>query len=162
MTKDNGRRNPEWELHHDAHGRLVLTDALGRAHPGAEVVRAFPLSEPRRGVSIVDAGGKELAWIEDLDELPAGVRQVIEGQLAEREFVPVIRRVLRVSAAIEPSEWEVETDRGRTRFLLNNEDDVHPLDECSALITDAHGVRYLIPDTRQLDAASRRRLERFL
>ena len=69
MTKDNGRRNPEWELHHDAHGRLVLTDALGRAHPGAEVVRAFPLSEPRRGVSIVDAGGKELAWIEDLDEL---------------------------------------------------------------------------------------------
>ena len=66
------------------------------------------------------------------------------------------------SAVVEPSEWEVETDRGRTRFLLKSEDDVHPLDECTALITDAHGVRYLIPDTRQLDPASRRRLERFL
>ena len=161
MTEDNGRGNLDWRLHHDALGGLVLTDALGRAHPVAEVVRAFPLSMPRRGVSIVDAGGKELAWIEDLDELPAGVRQVIEEQLAEREFVPVIRRVLRVSAVVEPSEWEVETDRGRTRFLLNSDSDVHRFDEHRALLTDANGVRYLIPDTRALDAGSRALLERY-
>ena len=31
-----------------------------------------------------------------------------------------------------------------------------------ALVIDAHGIRYLIPDTRTLDATSRRLLERYL
>jgi hypothetical protein len=30
------------------------------------------------------------------------------------------------------------------------------------LITDAHGIRYLIPDVEALDAHSRRLLERYL
>ena len=67
-----------------------------------------------------------------------------------------------MSAPVEPSEWEVETDRGRTSFVLNNEDDVHELGGHRALVTNAHGIRYLIPDTRQLDAISRRLLERYL
>src|SRR6185437_9182628 len=103
-----------------------------------------------------------ILWIDDLDELPAPLVRQIEEELARREFVPVIRRVVNVSAPVEPSEWEVETDRGRTRFLLNNEDDVHELSEHRALITDAHGIRYLIPDIRHLDAVSRRLLERYL
>lgn len=151
-----------WSLHADARGRLVLTDAAGRQHVGAEPVRAFPLSAPRRGVSICDARGRELVWIDDLDALPAAVRVQVEERLGRREFVPVIRRVVRVSAAVEPSEWQVETDRGGTRFLLKSEDDVHALDDHTALITDANGIRYLIADTRQLDAHSRRLLERFL
>jgi hypothetical protein len=61
-----------------------------------------------------------------------------------------------------PSEWRVETARGATRFLLKSEDDVCPLDDHRALVTDANGIRYLIPDLRQLDATSRRLLERFL
>jgi hypothetical protein len=151
-----------FELRQDAWGRLVLTDADGRQHTGVELVRAFPLSDPRHGIAVCDAVGHELLWIEDMDELPAPLVRQIEEELAHREFVPVIRRVLSVSAPVEPSEWQVETDRGRTFFLLNNEDDVHRLDEHRALLTDAHGIRYLIPDTRQLDAVSRRLLERYL
>jgi hypothetical protein len=149
-------------LHHDAWGRLVFTDAAGRQHVGVEPVRAFPLSDPAHGVSLLDAEGHELLWVDDLAELPAGVRGVLEEELRRREFVPVIRRILRVSAPVEPSEWEVETDRGLARFVLNSEDDVHALDEHRALLHDAHGVRYLIPDTRTLDATSRRLLERYL
>ena len=74
----------------------------------------------------------------------------------------MLRRVLSISTTMEPSEWEVETDRGRTRFVLNSEDDIHPLDDHRALLHDAHGVRYLIPDTRTLDPTSRRLLERYL
>jgi len=151
-----------FELRQDAWGRLVLTDADGRQHTGVELVRAFPLSDPRHGIAVCDAVGNELLWIEDIDELPAPLVRQIEEELAHREFVPVIRRVLSVSAPVEPSEWKVETDRGRTSFVLNNEDDVHRLDEHRALLTDAHGIRYLIPDTRQLDAVSRRLLERYL
>ncbi len=151
-----------FRLQHDPWGRLVLTGADGVPHPGVEPVRAFPISSPGGSVSILGADGREVAWVEDVAELPPDVRQVLEEELARRAFVPVIRRVVSVSSPVEPSEWEVETDRGPTRFLLRSEEDVHPMDEHRALVTDAHGVRYLIPDARQLDATSRRLLERFL
>ncbi len=159
----NGQAGPRpFALSHDAWGRLVLTDADGRQHVDVELIRAFPLSDPRHGVSVCDANGREIRWIDNLNDLPASLARQVEEELAHREFVPVIHRILRVSAPVEPSEWDVETDRGRTRFLLNSEDDVHALDEHRALITDAHGIRYLIPNLTQLDAHSRRLLERYL
>jgi hypothetical protein len=149
----------------DAHGRLVLLLEQGRPprrHVGVEPVRAFPLSSPRHGIALCDAGGRELLWIECLDDLPPGPRAALEEALAVREFVPILRRVVRINAPAEPCEWEVETDRGPTRFVLNSEEDVHPLDRHGALIRDAQGLRYRIPDLRQLDAVSRRLLERYL
>ena len=151
-----------FQLHHDAWGRLVLTDASGAVHVGAEPVRAFPLSDADRGISICDAQGHEIVWIDRLDDLPASVRRLLEEHLGRREFVPVIRRLVRVSSPIMPAEWEVETDRGITRFVVNSEDDVHRLDDRRALVADSHGIRYLIPDVPSLDATSRRTLERYL
>jgi hypothetical protein len=153
---------PPFTLHHDAFGRWVLTDAAGRVHVGVLPVRGFPYSAPREGVSLVDENGREVLWLPRLDDLPEGLRRAVEEELARREFVPVIRRVHRVSPRVEPSEWDVDTDRGRTRFVLASADDVRRLDERQATVTDAHGVRYLIPDLRTLDAASRRILERYL
>jgi hypothetical protein len=159
----NGHAGPRpFGLTHDAWGQLVLIDADGRQHTGVELIRAFPLSDPRHGIAICDARGRELVWLDDLNALSLSLARQIEEELAKREFVPIIRRILKVSAPVEPSEWEVETDRGRTSFVLNSEDDVHELDERRALITDAHGIRYLIADIGQLDATSRRLLERYL
>lgn len=165
--QSNGASNGQTEprllaLHHDAWGQLVLTDTEGHEHVGIELVRAFPLSDPRHFIAVCDAQGRELMWIPDLESLPAPLARQIEDELAKREFVPIIQRILSVSAAVEPSEWEVLTDRGRTSFVLDSEDDVHELDEHRALITDAHGIRYLIADVRQLDSRSRHLLERFL
>jgi hypothetical protein len=159
----NGQAGPRpFGLCRDAWDQLVLIDADGRQHTGVEVVRAFPLSDPRYGIAICDARGRELVWLDDLNALPPTLAQQIEDELAKHEFVPIVRRILKVSAPVEPSEWEVETDRGRTFFVLNSEDDVHELDTHRALITDAHGIRYLIADIGQLDANSRRLLERYL
>ncbi|HEV3259380.1 MAG TPA: DUF1854 domain-containing protein [Gemmataceae bacterium] len=157
----DGRSYSPFTLHHDAWGRLVLTDAAGRQHVGVEPVRSFPISDPGGRISVCDADGHELVWVEQLDDLPALVRWLLQEHLARREFLPVLRRILRITT-MEPVEWEVETDRGRTRFLLNSEDDVRRLDDHRALIIDAHGIRYFIPDTRALDAPSRRMLERYL
>jgi hypothetical protein len=97
-----------------------------------------------------------------LDQLSPGTRTALEAELAEREFLPVIKRIYRVSLQTNPCEWEVETDRGPTKFLLKSEDDVRRLEGNRALVTDAHGVRYLIPDSETLDRHSRRVLERYL
>ncbi len=149
-------------LRHDAWGRLVLTDAAGREHVGVYPVRAFPISDPHHGIALCDDEGRELVWIERLEDSPPTVRRELEAALSGREFVPVVRRILRVSAPVEPSQWEVETDRGRTTFILPCEDNVYRLDDRRALLIDAHGIRYLIPDTHALDATSRRLLERYL
>jgi xanthine/CO dehydrogenase XdhC/CoxF family maturation factor len=161
----NGNTCSPWAadlgLSHDAWGRLVLTEG-GRIHLDVEPIRAFPLSDPEYGIALCDREGHELLWIENPSTLPGAVLRVLQEHLAQREFVPVIRRILSVSAAVEPSHWEVETDRGRTRFRLNSESDVHRLDDHKALLTDAQGIRYLIADTRTLDSTSRILLERYL
>lgn len=151
-----------FKLHFDGWGQLVLTDADGRSHVGVEPVRCFPLSDPSRGIVVCDRAGRELVWVADLAELPTDLQRCLEDALASREFVPVLVRIVAVSAGTEPSEWDVETDRGHTRFRLNSEDDVRRLSADRAMITDALGVRYLIPSLRNLDDATARVLERYL
>jgi hypothetical protein len=146
----------------DAWGRLVLTDAAGVEHHDVAPVRAFPLSNPRQGVAMVSPAGAEVAWIGDLDALEPALRARIDAALAQREFAPRIRRIIKVHSATEPSHWEVETDRGPTRFVVKNDEDVRQLEPAGALIVDSSGIRYLVADVAALDAASRRYLERYL
>ena len=149
-------------LERDAHGRLVLTDAGGVRHEGVQPVRAFPLSAPGEGLSLVSGDGRELAWIARLDELPARSRKLLEEELAEREFAPVIQRIASVSTFSTPSTWEVETDRGPTRFVLKGEEDIRRLPEGALLIADRQGLSFVVKDRFALDRGSRRLLERFL
>jgi len=149
-------------LSHDAWGRLILIDDEGRRFVGVEPVRAFPISEPGSWISICDAEGREILSVESLADLPAPTRQVLEEELALREFVPIVQRIVRVSGSAAPSEWTVETDRGPTRFTLDSEDDIRRLGAHRVLITDAKRLRYHVPDTRALDPGSRRVLERYL
>jgi hypothetical protein len=158
---ENGAPRKIAEIFHDAWGRLVLIDGDGVKFINVQPVRSFPISAPEHGIAICDSTGRELLWIENLEELPALIRDALNEHFSRREFVPVIQRIIRVSSSTEPSEWEVETDRGQTRFVLKHGDDVRRLDHRRAMIIDAHGVRYLVPDSQTLDAATRRILERY-
>ena len=154
--------DPGFALRIDPFGRLVYRDTTGQEYQDAVPVRAYPITDPGHWVSICDAEGRELRCIEDLAALPAALRTTLEEELARREFVPQIRRVILVSSYLEPAEWEVETDRGPTRFVLKTEDDVRRLGPFSALLQDSQGIRYLVPDTRNLDPYSRRAVDRYL
>ncbi len=153
----------DFTLERDAWGQLVLIYADGRRVPGVESARAFPISAPEGLLSICDPQGRELLCVEDVTALRPEVRQILEEELAQREFVPVVVRIQRVSAETDPAQWQVVTDRGPTEFLMEDSDnDVRRLGPNRILLVDSHGIRYLIPDTRQLDAASRRILDRYL
>ena len=56
----------------------------------------------------------------------------------------------------------METDRGTTRFEIDSEDDLRKLADGTVIIADNNGVRYRIPRSESLDAASRAILRRFL
>lgn len=149
-------------LSRNSFGRLVLRTADGETHEGVVAVRAFPLATPDEGISLVGADGHELAWVERLDELPEHLRQLVREELAQREFVPVIERLLAVSTFATPSQWRVHTDRGLTQFTLRGEEDIRRFGQARLLIGDSHGMQYLIPDLYALDAHSRALLDRFL
>jgi hypothetical protein len=151
-----------FELSHDPFGRLVLILSDGAQHVGVEPVRAFPIAEPNRFISIVDAHGRELISIDALHDLPSPLAQMLAQELRAREFVPIIERIERIAVDKEPAEWEVHTDRGPVTFLLGNADDVRRIDRDRATITDLQGIRYLIASLKHLDGHSRRLLEHFI
>ena len=150
-----------FRLHRDPSGRLVLTDERGVARVGVEPVRSFPITDPDRLVSILDDRGREVACIADLAALPPEMGDLVRQELADREFLPRVERLVRVVMGKEPHVWEVITDRGPVQFLLR-EDDIRRLGPTRAILVDMHGVRYYIPDSRQLDPKSRRILSQFL
>lgn len=149
-------------LHRDDFGRLVLTDADGTAHVGVVPVRAFPLTAPDEGLALLDARGRELAWVEAPQALPAAPRALVEEELARREFVPEIRRLLAVSSFSTPSTWQVQTDRGATQLVLKGEEDIRRLGERGLLIAARDGLHFRVRDFAALDRPSRRLLEHFL
>lgn len=151
-----------FELHRNAFGRLVLTDADGTAHVGVLPVRAFPIAAPGEGLSLVSAQGRELVWLERLDELPGAQRALIDEELAAREFVPQILCLRAVSSFSTPSRWSVDTDRGQTQFVLKGEEDIRRIGRSMLLIADDHGLQFLVRDFAALDRHSKRLLERFL
>jgi hypothetical protein len=109
-------------------------------------------------VAIIGADGGELAWIDALAAVAEPLRTILERELAEREFLPVIERIEAIADS-EPAEWTVTTDRGPHRFKVAHADDVVRQPDGAVFITDTDGVRYLVPRFDTLDAESRRLLD---
>jgi hypothetical protein len=153
-------------LSRNAFGKLVHVDAEGTRHEGVTPVRAFALTAPDQGLSLVSAEGRELQWIDRLDDLPDAARTLIVEELARREFMPLIQRIVSVGSFATPSTWQVDTDRGATELILRSEDDIRRLKGAggmiSLLIADSNGIHYLIRDRNALDVHSRKILKRFL
>jgi hypothetical protein len=125
-------------------------------------VRSFPVAAPEEGIALVDGDGKELLWIPHLNMLADTVRARVVKAIKQREFMPQILKLYGVSGFLTPSTWDIETDRGRTHLLLKGEEDIRRLSASVLLVTDGHGVQFLIRDLAQMDRFSRRLLDRFL
>ena len=152
----------DYQLSRNTFGRLVFTEPSGLMQEGVVPVRSFPITDPDQGIALIDSHGHELAWIDQLADLPQEYRALIESELANREFIPEIKRLLKVSGFVTPSTWQVETDRGDATFILKGEEDIRRLTVSSLMITDSHGTHFLIRDRLALDRHSRKLLDHFL
>jgi hypothetical protein len=151
-----------YQLLRDTFGRLLFVGDDGQTRDVVVPVRAFPIAAPDRGIALVDPHGHELAWIERLSDLPDDVRALVDAELASREFMPVISRIVSVSSFATPSTWQVQTNHGDSELVLKGEEDIRRLTSPALLIADSHGIHYLIRDRYALDAHSRKILDRFL
>jgi hypothetical protein len=150
---------PRFSLERDAWGELVFVAPDDTRHSPVVPIPLFPISASEQWISLRGPDGVELACIEDPTALALDVQQLLSEELSRREFVPIIQRIVRVSGNSEPCEWQVETDRGPTRFVLKSEDDVRRIGDHQILIIDAHGTRYQIPDLKDVDTKTRRIVE---
>jgi spore germination protein YaaH len=151
-----------FQLSLDPFGKLVVRLADGTQYVGAVVVRAFPIADPQRSISVLSPEGKELIWIDDLAQVAEHERNLIEQALQGREFMPEITRLDGVNSFSTPSVWRVQTNRGATELVLKGEEDIRRLSTTTLIVADAHGVQFLIRDLPALDRHTRKLLDRFL
>ena len=149
-------------LSRDSFGKLNLIDANGVLHENVSPVRAFPIQAPEEGLSLVNTDGKEVAWLDHISDLSPPLADIVREELAGREFMPEIKRIVDVGSYACPSTWTVDTDRGETSFVLRGEDDLRRIGSVSLLVSDSHGIHFLIRDQFTLDKHSKKILDRFL
>jgi len=152
----------DFQLTRNAFGRLVLTTAAGEVFDGVVPVRAFPIQSPDDGIALVHTDGHEVAWIERLATLPEPAQGLIREELATREFMPEILHIDSVTSFSTPCTWQVRTDRGDTRFVLRGDEDIRRVGSTILLVTDSHGIQFLIRDRANLNKDSQKILDRFL
>jgi hypothetical protein len=152
------------ELRFSRHGaRLRLTLGSDCSYLDITLLPTFPLSDPRRYVSVWAAESKEIGIIAHTRELDEESRRLVAEELERRYLVPVIQRVLALKERFGTVEWTVETDRGTRRFTTRNlrENVVQPAPN-RYLITDVDGNRYDVRDLAELDRASQTWLLRYI
>jgi Domain of unknown function (DUF1854) len=151
-----------FELIEDDMGLLTLR------RPGADDVkdvrlrRAFPWSSPQRFASIRSADGKELLLVDDLAQLDAGQRALIERWLASTTFIPRIMRIEQVDMRFGYQQWRVETDRGPAEFRVQEREDIRFMHDGRFSVKDADGNVYEMAALETLDEASRKAVEGLL
>jgi hypothetical protein len=132
------RRSPI-STHRDAYGQLVQTAQWG-APRRRRAGRAFPIGAPDDGIALVNGEGHEVGWVNVLADLPPEIGRLVEEELASREFMPEIEKILEVSSFACPSTWQVATNRGNAALILKGEEDIRRLSQTRASPTPRHPV----------------------
>lgn len=158
------RLDPErLRVFRDGSGKLRLVVAGDRCYVDARVARAFPLSLPDRYVTFLDGKDRVIGTVREPERLDEDSRQAVRRELKRRYFTPTIRRFHDAREEFGAVYCDVETDRGRRRFVARGlRDTVQELGEGELLMSDVDGNRYRIEDWRRLDLRSLRLLERLI
>ncbi|MGC8862313.1 MAG: DUF1854 domain-containing protein [Armatimonadota bacterium] len=143
---------------------LVLTVANDRSYLKVRPVRAFPLTELNEFISLIDAiSGREIGTLRSIRDLDPATRQLVQAELRKRYFIPKITRIIEAKKEFGTIYWDVETDRGRRKFMMRNiRDSIHEIEPGRYLVIDIDGNRFEIPQIADLDSRSQATWERLI
>ena len=132
---------------------LRLTVEEDRSYLKVDILRAFPLSEPSRFLSVRDDANKEAGLIVDPAELSVENRKLVEEDLERRYLVPAVHRIVAAKERFGTVDWTMETDRGVCRFTTRNlRENVQRPAPGRIILNDVDSNRY---DIRNVDNLSR-------
>ena len=93
--------------------------------------------------------------VDDLGELGAEVRALVDEELERRYLTSIIEQVRSVRNEFGTSYWDVTTNRGEREFVVQNvAENAQWLGEYRLLLLDVDGNRFEIPDMQRLDQRS--------
>ena len=155
----------DMQVRRSERGQLELRLAEGTVYPNVSIIPAFPISRPNRFIYFQSEEGEELGLLMEPRRLDRESRELVLAQADQAYFMPRITRIVRVEErmGIGIAQWEVETDRGYSRFdVVSRAESVWFVGKDRLVIRDADGNRYLIEDLSVLDRRSRRLADLYL
>ncbi|MDF3130369.1 DUF1854 domain-containing protein [Kiritimatiellaeota bacterium B1221] len=139
-------------LLHLPNGQLAL-----QTDDGPEAVTlspCFPWTAPGKFLSLRNAEGKELCFLESPDELDEASRCLLNKELSQSTATFQIESIQSVKKEIELRCWEVTTSRGTRSFQTELDEWPRALPDGSFLIEDLFGDLYVISALEKLDPLS--------
>lgn len=142
---------------------LRLTVEDDRSYLKVSVLRAFPLSEPDRFLSVRDEANNEIGLILNPADLGVENRKLVEEELERRYLVPAVTRIVAAKERFGTVDWTVETDRGVCRFTTRNlRENVQRPAPGRIILNDVDGNRYDIRNVDDLSLESQELLFRHM
>src|SRR6476469_2049613 len=157
------------ELDESPTGVVLRTAADGRLHVvvdgrcvAVRLRQCFPWSEPGLHLSLRNDEDREVAIVDDPEDLDDESRRAIEHAIAEAGFVLEVTRVLDIEEEVEIRQWTVETRQGPRSFQTHLDDWPRVLPNGGLLIRDVAGDLYRPATPAQMDKKSRELLWAFV
>jgi hypothetical protein len=119
-----------------------------------KVVKCFPLTHKTKYLSLVDKEGKEIAFIDDMNELSTDNYRVLNEYLDKLDFQYEITDITNIQEDFGLRHWEVNTQAGETKFQTSLIAWPKFISKNKVLIQDLNGDKFFIPDVTELDSKS--------
>ncbi len=125
--------------------------------------RAFPFEYPYRFISVLDTEQKELGIIDDIAVFDANTRKLLFSALERRYYMPIITKIDSIKERFGFSFWKCRTNQGNVSFSVKDTHrSIWKVGKDRLVISDAEGARYEIPDVKNFDQKSFRKIELYL
>lgn len=132
------------------------------------ILRSFPITNPNEFLSVREPDtkkrrGHEIGMIRRMSDFDEATGRLFLEELDRRYFSPQLLKITSCKEKFGYSYWEAETSAGHVMFILNNPfTNIRVLEDGRIFINDMDGNSFEIPDPRQLDPASYRKIEIYL
>jgi len=146
-------------LRQDANRRLQLEVGFEERYSPVRAVRALPLTQPDRYISLQDDEGEEIGMIPSLAELDNESRAAVEQDLDIFYLRPTVQSIEKVEARHGVITWELITSMGPRTVHVRDRSHIRVLPNGRTILTDIHEGKYEIPPLAELDQKSRDWLE---
>ena len=127
-----------------------------------DIVPCFPWSKPDSYLSLVDDKGKEVDFIENIDDLNDINAKAIREYLAEANFILDIALINNISDEIDLRQYDVETIHGARTFFTKLDDWPAVKENGIILIEDLSGDIFRIKSANDLDKKSQKMINSYL
>ena len=145
---------------------LELIMANGSVYKSVECIPLFPLSQPDIYINLVgikESEPEDIGMIESLSNFSITQQALVKKNIEFRYFIPEITDIKKITVKQRIYHWEVVTNKGEKKFLLNSlKDNISVLKNGLISITDTDKCRYQISNHHSLPLKARLELNKSL